>query len=120
MVMKFNFKPIKWMAAYLSYLTMILTPVAMGKEAESLNKNNLQQIIKEFGLDKKTTVGDFWGKSKGHLPDSMVALNANLANCPKCPNGSFKTKSGCPSEGGSGNNTCPYPPYSGGLPGIGK
>ena len=51
--------------------------------------------------------------------DSTLAPNANLTMCPKCSNGAFKTTAGCPSEGGSGNNTCAHPPCSGGLPGTG-
>jgi hypothetical protein len=65
--------------------------------------------------------------------DNSTAPAGNIALCPKCPDGSYKTissstrPSGCPAEGGSGNNnTCPVTPTnptgrcSGGLPGTGN
>ncbi|MEQ1722585.1 MAG: hypothetical protein ABL930_05375, partial [Pseudobdellovibrio sp.] len=65
--------------------------------------------------------------------DNSTAPAGNIALCPKCPDGSYKTVAsttrpgGCPAEGGSGNNnTCPITPTnptgrcSGGLPGTGN
>lgn len=85
MLKNFNLKPIKWMAVNLSCLSMIFAPVAMGNEAEKLNKNNLSQMIVEFGLTKKTTLGEFWEKSKAYMPghiykdlEAFVKENKNL------------------------------------------
>jgi hypothetical protein len=63
--------------------------------------------------------------------DNSRAPNDNIAQCPKCPDGSYKEvvstqkPLGCRTEGGSGNNnTCPVTAAnptgscSGGLPGI--
>ncbi|MEQ1723771.1 MAG: hypothetical protein ABL930_11385, partial [Pseudobdellovibrio sp.] len=85
--MKKNFylKPAKWMAAYLSCLTMVFAPVAMGKEAEKLTKQNIQQTVKDLGLDKKITLGEFWEKSKSTIPgyvykdlEAFVKENKNM------------------------------------------
>lgn len=85
MMNNFYIKPIKWMAVYLSCLTMVFSPVALGKEAEELTQNNLQRIIKEFGLNKKITLGEFWQNSKAYMPryiykdlENFVKENRNL------------------------------------------
>lgn len=81
----YYFKTLKWVAAQLACLTMIFSPLAMGKEAEALNKKNLQQMVNEFGLNKSTTVGEFWEKSKAFVPlyvykdlEAFVKENKNL------------------------------------------
>lgn len=85
MMNNFYTKPAKWMAVYLSCLTMIFTPMALGKEAEALTKNKLQQIIKEFGINKKISLGEFWENSKFYMPgyiykdlEIFVKENKNL------------------------------------------
>lgn len=73
------------MAAYLSCLTMVFAPVAMGKEAEEMTQKNVQQLVKELGLDKKMTLGEFWEKNKALVPgyvyrdlENFVKENKNL------------------------------------------
>lgn len=81
----FFIKSVKWIAAYLSCVTMVFAPVALGKEVENLNKKYLQQALKELGLDKKTTLGKFWDRSKASIPryiyhdlEEFVKNNRNL------------------------------------------
>lgn len=81
----FNLNIFRWLAIHLSCLTMIFAPVALGKEAERFNKTKLSQIVAELGLDKKTTLGEFWEKSKAVMPgyvyrdlEAFVAANKNL------------------------------------------
>lgn len=78
-------KQLQWVAAHLSWLTMVFSPVALGAEAEKLSKQQLAQMIQEFGLNKKSTVGEFWQKSKAYYPphiyqelEQFVKLNPNL------------------------------------------
>lgn len=85
--MKKNFylKSAKWAAAYLSCLTMVFAPVAMGKEAEEMTQKNVQQLVKDLGLDKKMTLGEFWEKNKALVPgyvyrdlENFVKQNKNM------------------------------------------
>jgi hypothetical protein len=85
--MIFNFfqRSTSWFAAFLSCFTMAFSPLALGKEAEKLSQKNLQQYIHELGLDKKTTLGEFWKKSKIYYPgfvyknlEKFVEENKNL------------------------------------------
>lgn len=85
--MKNNFylKSAKWAAAYLSCLTMVFAPVAMGKEAEEMTQKSVQQLVKDLGLDKKMTLGEFWEKNKALVPgyvyrdlENFVKQNKNM------------------------------------------
>lgn len=59
----------KWLAVNLACLTMVFSPVAMGREAEALNAKTIQLYLQEFGLTgKKITLGEFWEKSKAYFP----------------------------------------------------
>ncbi len=59
---------VRWSAINLACLTMVLSPVAMGREAENLNEKKLQTYLQEFGLNEKTTLGEFWEKTKIYYP----------------------------------------------------
>ncbi len=81
----FNLKLFKYIAVLLSIMTMVFSPLAMGKEAERISKKNIQQIVAELGLNKKTTLGEFWEKSKSSMPgyiykelEMFVKENKNL------------------------------------------
>lgn len=67
MLTRLILKPYKWLAAFLSCLSMTMSPVALGQEAEKLNKKQIQNIVSELGLDKKITLGEFWEKSKSFV-----------------------------------------------------
>lgn len=78
-------KVVKWSAAHVAWLSMAWSPVALGAEAEKLSTQKLTQYIQEFGLNKKTTVGEFWEKSKAYYPgyvykeiEAFVQQNKNL------------------------------------------
>ena len=64
-------KIIKWAAVQTACLTMVFSPVAYGLEAEKLSKAQLSAYVQEFGLDQKTTLGEFWQKSKAYYPGHM-------------------------------------------------
>src|SRR3989344_4458851 len=90
----------KWMTVHLAWLTMTISPVAFGYEAENLSKQQLQQYINEFGLNKKTTLGEFWNKSKAYYPgymyreiEAFVQQNKNL-EMPQMTVSSSKTTNG--------------------------
>lgn len=60
---------VRWTAIQLACLTMVFSPVAMGREAEALNEKVLKGYLQEFGLTgKKITVAEFWEKSKNYFP----------------------------------------------------
>ena len=60
---------VRWTAIHLACLTMVFSPVAMGREAEALNEKVLQMYLQEFGLTgKKVTLGEFWEKTKNYFP----------------------------------------------------
>ncbi len=76
---------VKWSAAHAACLTMVFAPVAYGLEAEKLSQQQLTSYVQEFGLNKKTTLGEFWQKSKAYYPghvykelEAFVQLNKNL------------------------------------------
>lgn len=70
-VKHFYFNFLKWLSVSLSCWTMIFSPLAMGKEAEHLTKNKLQLILKDLGLSKKTTISEFWKKTKSVIPEKV-------------------------------------------------
>ena len=78
-------RTISWTATYLSVLTMIISPVAMGRESDQLTQKKLQMYLQEFGLDKRTTLGEYWEKSKVYYPgfiykdlEKFVQENKNM------------------------------------------
>lgn len=76
----------KWTAINLSCLSMVFSPVAMGREAEGLNEKVLQAHLQEMGLGgKKITLGEFWEKTKAYYPahvyqdlEQFVQENKNM------------------------------------------
>jgi len=77
---------VRWTAVNLACLTMVFSPVAMGRETETLNEKVLQSYLQEFGLTgKKVTLGEFWEKSKNYFPafvhkdlEKFVQENKNM------------------------------------------
>lgn len=61
-----------------SLVTMVFSPVAMGKqaqvEAEKLTKTQIEQFIQETGLNKSMTVGEFYKKNKASFSDRVQKL----------------------------------------------
>ncbi len=62
-----------WIASMLSVFTLVMSPVAMGKEAESISKQQAVSALKEMGLDKEITVGEFYQKTKDLYPERIRA-----------------------------------------------
>jgi hypothetical protein len=60
-----------WALAHISWLTMAFAPVAYGEQSKNMNAENLKIYAKEFGLNKKTTLAEFWEKSKYYYPGYM-------------------------------------------------
>lgn len=64
---------LKWTTTALSLFTMVFSPVAMGREAERMSRQQVERYIVEFGLHRKETVGQFWDKSKFYAPANLYA-----------------------------------------------
>jgi hypothetical protein len=47
---------------------MAFSPLAFAKEAEQISQKNLRLYLQEFGLDRKSTLGEYWQKSKAYYP----------------------------------------------------
>ena len=62
-----------WTITHISWMTMAFSPVALGKEAENFQIQKLQSDVQELGLNKKTTVAEFWNKSKFYIPGFVYA-----------------------------------------------
>lgn len=60
-----------WTAAHAAWISMAISPLALGKEAEAISQKNFQTYIDEAGLNKKTTLGEFFEKTKFYYPASV-------------------------------------------------
>lgn len=61
----------QWMATWLSILTLILSPVAMGEEAKKISTAQVQSALVEMGLHRKITVGEFYQNTKALYPERI-------------------------------------------------
>lgn len=61
----------RFTASALASATMVLTPVAQGREVQNLNKERLAQRMQSYGLNRTMTVGEFWMKIKADVPGHM-------------------------------------------------
>ncbi|MBC7458878.1 MAG: hypothetical protein H7235_11400, partial [Bdellovibrionaceae bacterium] len=89
-----------WTLVHTSWITMTLSPVAMGQQAEKNSVDYYKQQVHEIGLDKKITAKEFWEKVKNDLPgyayfeiEQAVKQNPN-ALMPKFEVSSSKTSDG--------------------------
>ncbi len=60
-----------WLAAWASVTTMVLSPVALGQQAERFSAEQVQSALKEMGLNKKITVGEFYQNTKHLYPERI-------------------------------------------------
>lgn len=67
---KFKIKA-TWLATWLSVVTMVMSPVAMGQEAQNISKQQVQNALDQLGLNKSMTVGDFYEKNKNLFPERI-------------------------------------------------
>lgn len=103
MRLRFTFKPmqfVKALSATLAMSTMCLGPVAQGAEAANTQKQAITDFIKETGLSKSQTVGEYWQGVRDIYPlalrlqlDHWVALNRNEM-MPSVTASSFKNADG--------------------------
>lgn len=66
-----------WGMTHVSWMTMTFAPVAYGKQAQTMQIENLKRYSQEFGLNKKTTLGEFWERSKYYVPGYMYSALEN-------------------------------------------
>ncbi|MCC2679551.1 MAG: hypothetical protein K0R29_2127 [Pseudobdellovibrio sp.] len=69
--MKQVINSIRWFAATLSLWTMVASPLALGAESKRVKASQIQQAIEVLGLNKKQTLGQFYEKNKGMMPERV-------------------------------------------------
>lgn len=100
MKMKNPIKWTNWLMTSVASATMVISPVAQGREAAKLSSQNLKQYVQEVGLNKKITAQQFWNKTKDLYPgyfyhefEAAVKANPN-ALMPEFAVKSAKSSSG--------------------------
>ena len=93
MKMKNPIKWTNWLMTSVATTTMVMSPVAQGREAAKLSSQNLKQYVQEIGLNKKITAKEFWEKTKDLYPSFVyhefeAAIKAN----PNAPMPQFNVK----------------------------
>lgn len=61
----------KFVATMGALFTMVMSPVAMGREAQKITVKQLQMALDEAGLNRQITVGDFYNKNKHLIPERL-------------------------------------------------
>ena len=72
-------KFVTWSAAHVAWLTMSISPLAVGAEANRISKQNLQQYMQEAGLNRSTTFGQLWEKTKPYYPGYLYKQMETLS-----------------------------------------
>lgn len=62
---------LRWMMVWMSTLTMLASPVAMGQEADRITKKQMQMVMDQLGLNKQMTLGEFYKKNKHLYPERI-------------------------------------------------
>ncbi len=62
---------LKWLTTWLSVATLVMSPVALGQETEKISKQQVISAIKQMGLDKQITVGEFFENTKDLYPERI-------------------------------------------------
>jgi hypothetical protein len=55
-------------ATFLALFTMVMSPVALGAEAQKLSKLKVEGYLAQMGLNKQITLGEFYQKNKNLFP----------------------------------------------------
>lgn len=72
MKFRINLQKVTKFAATLGALfTMVMSPVALGREAQKITVKQLQAGLDEAGLNKQVTVGEFYKKNKHLIPERL-------------------------------------------------
>lgn len=67
-----NFKTgSKWFVTWLSVVTFVISPVAMGQEAQAVSTQQVKNALEQMGLNKKITVGEFYQNTKHLYPERI-------------------------------------------------
>ena len=59
------------MTTWIAIWTMLISPVALGREAQRATKQQLQNVLSQMGLNKKMTLGQFYQKNEHLYPDRI-------------------------------------------------
>lgn len=77
-------KPVAWAMAHISWFTMAISPVAIGKEAENVTAQSLKAAMIDLQLNQKMTMKELWEKTKADYPgyayyeiEELVKSNPN-------------------------------------------
>ncbi len=72
MKFKINLQKLTKFAATMGALfTMVMSPVALGREAQKITVKQLQAGLDEAGLNRQITVGEFYKKNKNLVPERL-------------------------------------------------
>ena len=61
----------KWTTTWIAIWTMLISPVAAGRLAENVSKQQLQSALNQMGLNKKMTFGQFYQKNEYLYPERI-------------------------------------------------
>lgn len=61
----------KWLVVWLSIITMVMSPIAMGQEAQNISTQQVKNALEQMGLNRKITVGEFYEKTKHLYPERI-------------------------------------------------
>ncbi len=62
---------LRWSMAWTATWTMIISPVALGQEANRVTKKQMQLVMDQMGLNKQITLGEFYTKNKHLFPERI-------------------------------------------------
>ncbi len=65
------FRISRWTSAWLATATMVMSPVALGKESENISMQMMEAALQESGLNKSITLGEFYEKNKSLLSNRL-------------------------------------------------
>lgn len=65
------FSFLRWTMVWTATWTMMVSPLAMGQEANRVTKQQMQMIMDQLGLNKQITLGEFYKKNKHLYPERI-------------------------------------------------
>ncbi|MBC7741127.1 MAG: hypothetical protein H7061_02940, partial [Bdellovibrionaceae bacterium] len=69
----------KWISTWTAAATMVISPVAMGKEVETSSMQRMQTLMQVTGLNQSMTFGEFYAKNKDMYPPRIQKIIEPLA-----------------------------------------
>lgn len=64
-------KLLRWTTTWIAIWTMLISPVAAGRLAGKVSKQQLQTAINQMGLNKQMTLGQFYQKNENLYPERI-------------------------------------------------